>query len=129
MSTTEAPRARAIRTRRVLSMILSCVTIVATVPILAIAITDPALTFSDGTHGMPLLLALLMDSALYWIFPGIITLVLLSSLPRPRSLAERLPKMFGIVALVLSASCILYPLAMSAFAALTFLIGIVVVTL
>lgn len=110
-------------------MILSCVTIAATVPILLILITDPGFTLSNGTFGMAPLVALLMDSGLYWIFPGIITLVLLSSLPRPRTLVERLPKRFGIVALVLSASCIVYPFAMATLAAVTFLIGMVMVTL
>lgn len=110
-------------------MILSCVTIAATVPILALLVSDPAFILSNGTHGMPPLRALLMDSALYWIVPGIVSLVLLSSLPRPRSLSERLPKPFGIVALVLSALCILYPVAIVTISAVVFFIGIAVTTL
>nr|QMS48159.1 hypothetical protein WG33_0358 [uncultured bacterium] len=110
-------------------MILSCVTIAATVPILTIVVTDPGFTLSNGTFGMDPMRAQLMDSQFYWIIPGIISLTLLSSLPRPRSLGERLPKKFGIVALVLSALCILYPVAMLTFSGVMFFIGIAVMTL
>lgn len=110
-------------------MILSCVTIAATVPILLILITDAGFTLSNGTFGISPSRAQLMDTAPYWIFPGIITLVLLSSLPRPRTLVERLPKRFGIVALVLSASCILYPVAMLTFSGVMFMLGIAIMTL
>lgn len=89
-------------------MILSCVTIAGSALMLAVFITDPGYPIYSSTTARLPLVDVLMSFMQCWIVPGIIALVLLSSLPRPCSRIERLPKIFGIVAVALSALCSLY---------------------
>lgn len=103
-------------------MILSCVTIAISVAVFALLINNPGYVLNNSTAEKVPLLDVFMNCVEYWYFPAIIALVLLSSLPRPRSRIERLPKIFGIVAVALSVSCSLFLSAMWTLFILSFVI-------
>lgn len=119
---TRVPSSREIRTRRTLSLILSCLTIVAASTTLGFEIFDSRFISLDGPTGMDLFRILLWNAAPYWNFSAIVSLILLSSLPRPTASGERLLKPLGICAVVLAAACFLYPAALTALLVLSFIV-------
>ncbi|MEV4775683.1 hypothetical protein [Microbacterium sp. LWH12-1.2] len=111
MSSTAAPSPEAIRVRRAVSIMLSSLTIVASILVLAVQTllpgTDPA-----GAGAASALMRLFERSSSYWLIPPVVALLLIGRLPRQSDL-HILPAAFGAVALGLVALCHLMPAIIS----------------
>lgn len=104
-------------------MVLSCLAIVGSSAVLYLDVADERFLSFEGTLHMDPFRAFIWNSMWYWIIPAVISLTLLSSLPPPKRLGERLCKPFGVIAVASSALCIALPAALTTVYFGSFFIG------
>lgn len=115
------------RPRRIISLVLSILTIMSSIGILAIFITQPEIFLSAGTSGLSPTEKAILGAREYLLFLPMIALALLLRMPgatAPGRSPLTVPLVFGIVAAGICVASSVYPQAVVLISGAFFLVGV-----